>query len=62
MAQEIISKLENRQTELEKEISLKEEELKEASRKVSQIQVDILELRGSLKETQKMLKSLKGEK
>ena len=62
MAQDILQKLENRKAELEKEIALKENEMRDLSRQVSECQVSVLELRGELKGLLKMIESLKGEK
>ena len=62
MAQDIISKLEERKIALEKEISQKENEMRDLSRQVSEIQVLILGLRGELNGVIKMLNSLKKEK
>lgn len=59
MAQDKISQLEDWKSALERDISQKEHEMRELSRRVSDIQVEILSLKGELKGVLKMLKSLK---
>jgi len=59
MSQEAISKLEVRKSEVEKCIADKTKELSDASRKVSEIQVNLLEMKGELKAVIRMLEELK---
>jgi uncharacterized protein YdcH (DUF465 family) len=54
-----IQKLEDRKQELENLIAQKTEEMKSLSRAVSEIQVQILELKGELKATNKIINLLK---
>jgi uncharacterized coiled-coil protein SlyX len=56
-----IQKLEDRIIEIDKEIALKEKEMRDLSRKVSEIQVDILELKTEKKTTIKIINHLKGK-
>jgi len=62
MAQDIIEKLEDQKIVLEKEIAEKIEKMRDFSKQVSEIQVEILSLKGELKAVLKMLNSLKEEK
>lgn len=54
-----ISQLESRKTDIEQKIAQREEEMRRLSRRVSEIQVEIIELKGQLKLIEKMIKSLK---
>lgn len=62
MAQDVIPKLTERKSELEEELKEQETLLRHHSRKVSETQVLILELRGELNGVDKMLNSLKEDK
>jgi len=54
-----ISQLESQKTDLEQKIAQKEKEMRHLSRRVSEIQVEIIELKGQLKLVEKMINTIK---
>jgi len=54
-----ISQLESQKTDLEQKIAQKEKEMRHLSRRVSEIQVEIIELKGQLKLIEKMINAIK---
>lgn len=59
MTQDKISIFEERKLELEKKLADKEEALRSFSKKVSETQIEILEVRGQLNEVKLTIKLLK---
>ena len=55
----MIEKLENQKIVLQKLISEKEQEMRDLSRRVSEVQVEIIESRGELKAINKIIEELK---
>ena len=58
----LLSKLEDRKTQLEKQIQELEDEKRNTSRRVSEIQVMIIGLTGELNATKEIIKEIKKEK
>ena len=55
MAEDIIKKLTDKKIELEESLSKEDNLMREASRKVSECQINIVSLRGELKVIEKLL-------
>ena len=58
----LLSKLEDRKTQLEKQIQELEDEKRNTSRRVSEIQVMIIGVTGELNATKEIIKEIKKEK
>ena len=58
----LLSKLEDRKTQLEKQIQELEDEKRNTSRRVSEIQVMVIGLVGELNATKKIIEEIKKEK